>query len=524
MWRGGGRRLTLQRDLCSMSGGADLARTVSPAIGKDADGAGAMGGRHDGRGRLQSVASSEGSAREGSRSATRRDGVHRLRARALGRSVSPATTSSAVRWRAFMTHRLPDIMTTEGMSSNDAMSRVAAEWMESKEDDSQLLLLAEAGIKDPCAPAGSEDGTPTAGRKRRLRSASPHRPRYKRFAPRKQRSRSLEMHECLVNASQEMQQDKVLFQSLRGAELRKLDPRHKTEGRYLTLKHKAAPTAEAQQQSTRSNDKRGVVDVEDADDEDNEGDEGGERGEWLKLSGQGMSLSEMESIEAWMQETAAESAARAVGVGREHASTVLGAYQQTCHVPPAEETGDGRGGKRDTIKTSRGRRFSKAHIFAFRSWVIDQALIGDNIHHRNIAVELERIAGAAPTRRAIRRLRGILGICRGKVVGANSAKTSRRVRLARYRFVKRRMEEDRRADPGMRPIRVYSDETYAHANTNVGETWVLEEKAWRETVIRRAEEAIERGEEAPTVSSLAGMKGHAPRTYTRSRRAAGGAR
>jgi hypothetical protein len=72
----------------------------------------------------------------------------------------------------------------------------------------------------------------------------------------------------------------------------------------------------------------------------------------------------------------------------------------------------------------------------------------------------------------------MLGICRGKVVGANSAKTSRRVRLARYRFVKRRMEEDRRADPGMRPMRVYSDETYAHANTNVGETWVLEEKAW----------------------------------------------
>ena len=378
--------------------------------------------------------------------------------------------------------------------------------MEAKEDDSQLLLLAEAGIEDPCAPAGSEDGTPAAGRKRRLRSASPHSPRCKGFAPRKQRSRSAEMHECLVNAGQEMQQDKVLFQSLRGAELRKLDPRHKGEGRYFTLKRKSVPTAEAQQRSTRSNDKRGAVDVEDADDE---GDEGGERAEWLKLSGQGMSLSELESIEAWMQETAAESAARAVGVGRRYAGAVLGAYQQTGHVPPAEETGDGRGGKRDTIKTGRGRRFSKAHIFEFRSWVIDQALIGDNIHHRNIAVELERITGAAPTRRAIRRLRGILGICRGKVVGANSAKTSRRVRLARYRFVKRRMEEDRRADPGMRPIRVYSDETYANANTNVGETWVLEEKAWRETVMRRAEEAIERGEETPAVSSLAGMKGHA---------------
>ena len=146
------------------------------------------------------------------------------------------------------------------------------------------------------------------------------------------------MHECLVNAGQEMQQDKVIFQSLRGAELRKLDPRHKTEGRYFTLKRKAAPTAEAQQRSTRSNDKRGAVDVEDADDE---GDEGGERAEWLKLSGQGMSLSELELIQAWMQETAAESAARAVGVGRHHASTVLGAYQQTWHVLPAEETGDG---------------------------------------------------------------------------------------------------------------------------------------------------------------------------------------
>jgi hypothetical protein len=106
--------------------------------------------------------------------------------------------------------------------------------------------------------------------------------------------------------------------------------------------------------------------VEDADDEDDEGDEGnegGDRGEWLKLSGEGMSLSELESIEAWMQETVVESAARAVGVGRHHASTVLGAYQQTGHVQPAEETGDGRGGKRDTIKTGRGRRFSKAHIF-----------------------------------------------------------------------------------------------------------------------------------------------------------------
>jgi hypothetical protein len=185
MWRGGGRRLTLQRDLCSMSADTDLAQPVSPAIGKDADGAGALGRRHDGRGRSPSVASSEGSAREGSRSATPRDGVQRLRARALRRSVSPATTSSAVRWRAFMTHRLPDIMTTEGMSSNDAMSLVAAEWMEAKEDDSQLLLLAEAGIEDPCAPAGSEDGTPAAGRKRLLRSASPHSPRYKGFAQRK---------------------------------------------------------------------------------------------------------------------------------------------------------------------------------------------------------------------------------------------------------------------------------------------------------------------------------------------------
>ena len=157
----------------------------SPAIGEDADGAGALGRRQDGRGRSPSVASSEGSAREGSRRATPRDGVQRLRARALGRSVSPATTSSAARWRAFMTRRLPDIMDDEGMSSNDAMSRVAGEWMEAKEDDSQLLLLAEAGIEDPCAPAGSEDGTPAAGRKRLLRSASPHSPRYKGFAQRK---------------------------------------------------------------------------------------------------------------------------------------------------------------------------------------------------------------------------------------------------------------------------------------------------------------------------------------------------
>ena len=132
MWRGGGRRLTLQRDLCSMSGGEDLTRPVSPAIGEDEDVAGALGRRHAGRVRSPSVASSEGPAREGSRSATPRDGVQRLRARALGRSVSPATTSSAARWRAFMTRRLPDIMSTEGMSSNDSMLRVAAEWREAR--------------------------------------------------------------------------------------------------------------------------------------------------------------------------------------------------------------------------------------------------------------------------------------------------------------------------------------------------------------------------------------------------------
>jgi hypothetical protein len=130
-----------------------------------------------------------------------------------------------------MTHRLPDIMAAEGMSSTNAMTRVAAEWMEAKEADAEVLLLAEAGIKDPSERAGSEDGTPAAGRKRRLRSASPHSPRCKGFAPRKKRSRSLEMHECLVNAGQEMQQDKMLFHSLRGAELRKLDPRHKNEAR-----------------------------------------------------------------------------------------------------------------------------------------------------------------------------------------------------------------------------------------------------------------------------------------------------
>ena len=149
-----------------MSAGADLARPVSPAIGEDAVGAGALGRRHAGRVRSPSVASSEGPAREGSRSATPRDGVQRLRARALGRSVSPATTSSAARWRAFMTRRLPDIMSTEGMSSNDSMLRVAAEWREAKEADAMLLLLAELGIPDPCAREGSEDGAPESGKRR----------------------------------------------------------------------------------------------------------------------------------------------------------------------------------------------------------------------------------------------------------------------------------------------------------------------------------------------------------------------
>jgi hypothetical protein len=83
-----------------------------------------------------------------------------------------------------MTHRLPVIM-TEGISSTIAMSRVAAEWREAKEADAEVLLLAEAGIKDPSERAGSEDGTPAAGRKRLLRSASPHSPRYKGFAQRK---------------------------------------------------------------------------------------------------------------------------------------------------------------------------------------------------------------------------------------------------------------------------------------------------------------------------------------------------
>ncbi len=89
---------------------------------------------------------------------------------------------------------------------------VAAEWREAKEADAVLLLLAELGIPDPCAREGSEDGAPESG-KRRLCSFSPHSPRYQGFAPRKQRPRSLEMHESLVNAGQEMQQDKMLFQS-----------------------------------------------------------------------------------------------------------------------------------------------------------------------------------------------------------------------------------------------------------------------------------------------------------------------
>jgi hypothetical protein len=38
MWRGGGRRLTLQRDLCSMSGGAELAAGARPVA--DANGHG----------------------------------------------------------------------------------------------------------------------------------------------------------------------------------------------------------------------------------------------------------------------------------------------------------------------------------------------------------------------------------------------------------------------------------------------------------------------------------------------------
>ena len=219
-----------------MSDGQDLGRPESPAIVEDAGGAGAPLRRHGARGRSPSAAPSEGSARDGSRSATPRDAVQRIRARTLGRSMSPATTSSAARWRAFLTRRLPDIMTTEGLSTQNAMMRVAAEWREAKEADAVLLLLAEMGITDPCERAGSEDGTPAGGRKRRLCSTSPHSPRYKGFAPRKQRARSQEMHECLVNAGQEMQHDKLLFQSLRGAELQKLDHRHRHEGRYKALK------------------------------------------------------------------------------------------------------------------------------------------------------------------------------------------------------------------------------------------------------------------------------------------------
>jgi hypothetical protein len=143
------------------------------------------------------------------------------------------------------------------------------------------------------------------------------------------------------------------------------------------------------------------------------------------------------------------------------------------------------------------------------------------VFSKPLRAQIHDLTGVSLNRRKLQAIREPLGIVFSKVVGAGGAKMSRRVRLQRFRFVARRMEEDAR-EPSKRPMRVYSDESYCNANTAANNTWVLSERVWEETILQDAIEKIATGDTVEMPTNMVGSMCHAGAQLSKPKSGKGG--
>jgi hypothetical protein len=205
--------------------------------------------------------------------------------------------------------------------------------------------------------------------------------------------------------------------------------------------------------------------------------------------GQGLSLAGLEALRCYLHQPRTATAARYIGVSQRYASAVLSAWQLRGEVPPAQQSLRGLW-DRDGGDVAVLSQFTREQVQSIRMWIIEEARAGRNVFSRGLRAQIKSLTGHVLNRRKLQAIREPLGIVFSKVVGAGGAKLSRRVRLERYRFIVRRMHEDSR-EPHLRHIRVYSDETYCHANHAAKSTWVISERVWEATILQNAADQVD---------------------------------
>ena len=342
----------------------------------------------------------------------------------------------------------------------------------------------------------------------RLKGVRSYSPSSVEFNPEKRRARTAEMNMGIISTAQQADKDKDLFSFLGGAPILKMqDPRN--PGRQTVLVARAASQV-ALARPRRSgaaareelvDDTRVATTIE------------------LDPTRGGLTLAGLDAIRKHLLEPRAALAARYIGVGRKYASATLGAWQRTGTVPAA--VADLRGRDRGGGQAAVASLFTRAQLQKIRMWIIGEARAGRNVFSKPLRAQIHDLTGVSLNRRKLQAIREPLGIVFSKVVGAGGAKMSRRVRLQRFRFVARRMEEDAR-EPSKRPMRVYSDESYCNANTAANNTWVLSERVWEETILQDAIEKIATGDTVEMPTNMVGSMCHAGAQLSKPKSGKGG--
>ena len=380
-------------------------------------------------------------------------------------------------WNLFVAQNMQRVLASGAQNPEQGMKMLAGEWQQRK-----------GGVVTPDGVFWSEQATDGGGGgRKRMRAVRPDDALYQPVTAHPGRIKTTAENHNILTSYEHSFTDKTKFECLRQAELWREDPTH--NGRYQRLQS-VQPTAEASQRSTRNAAQGPRPDSR--------------RGPWIKITEpeNGIDLATLEEMQGWVEEQAQDSAARHMGVSERYARTVVNAYCTSWQVP---EAGDAeRGGSREN-SGKKEPKLSAEELQAVRVYVIKENIAGRNVYLRPLRAKLFEITGKQFGRRAAQRLRREIGMVHSKVVCSDEHKTSNRVRLQRWQFGRRRIEEDMR-EPAMRPIRVYSDETYANANTRGKTTWTLTPKAWAECWMKIAQDAMDAGEQIPEApTNAAGM-------------------
>jgi len=187
------------------------------------------------------------------------------------------------------------------------------------------------------------------------------------------------------------------------------------------------------------------------------------------------------------------------------ASAVIGSFSKYGEIPPVDFPRQDIG---DAPSSREGRLgdFTKDQIMKIRLHIVNKSRAGQNVFSKDVCKYAGELMGRVITLKKFKKMRSVLGVLFDSVVGAHSAKLSRHVRSLRYQFVERRRAASLR-ESHLRPIRVYSDETYIHTNYASKNSWVLNPKAWLETVTYEASEKMKAGEEVPDIPDTSGLAG-----------------